>query len=96
MGLEGHEIDRDMMTPKEKAKELVDSFYNTENCHKKHTPNNRYCDCSEMNMFQAKQCALMCVDEIISTGSLIRDEVMTEPSHISYWEDVITELNLIV
>lgn len=53
------------MTPKEKAEELVDKMYNTEHCGIKHFPNKNYCDCSEINYFQAKQCALIAVDEIL-------------------------------
>lgn len=53
------------MTPKEKAKELVDEMYNTDYCGIKHFPNERYCDCTEINHYQAKQCALIAVDEIL-------------------------------
>jgi hypothetical protein len=53
------------MTPKEKADELVKKMYNTEHCGIEHFPNKRYCDCTEMNLYQAKQCALMTVDEIL-------------------------------
>lgn len=55
-----------MSTPKDKAKELVDKMYNTEHCGITHFPNKRYCDCTEMNIFQAKQCAIIAVDEILS------------------------------
>ena len=57
------------MTPQEKAKYLFNKFYDSENCHKNHFPNNRFCDCVEMNRFQAKQCALICVDELIELSS---------------------------
>ena len=53
------------MTPKEKAEELVDKMHNTEHCGIKHFPNERYCDCIAMNAFQAKQCALKAVNEMI-------------------------------
>jgi hypothetical protein len=49
------------LTPKDKAKELVDEIYNTNHCGIKHFPNERYCDCIAMNYFQAKQCALIAV-----------------------------------
>jgi hypothetical protein len=52
------------MTPKEKAEELVDKMYNTEHCGITHFPSKKYCDCSEINIYQAKQCALITVDEI--------------------------------
>ena len=53
------------MTPKEKAEDLIDKMYNTQHCHGNHFPNKRYCDCSEINLFQAKQCALIAVDEML-------------------------------
>ena len=54
------------MTPaKEKAKELVDKMYNTEHCGIQHIPNKNYCDCTEINYYQAKQCALKAVDEML-------------------------------
>jgi hypothetical protein len=59
------------MTPKEKAEELVDKMYNTEHCGIKHQPNQRYCDCEMMNIYQAKQCALVAVDEIIKSNAML-------------------------
>jgi len=50
------------LTPEQKANQLVEEFLNAEHCHKKHIPNNRYCDCTYMGRFQAKQCALICVE----------------------------------
>jgi len=50
------------MAAKEEAEELVDKMYNTEHCGIKHFPTKRYCECSEMNWFQAKQCAIVAVD----------------------------------
>ena len=47
------------LNPKEKAEELVDKMYNTENCGIKHFPSKHYCDCSEINRFQAIQCAII-------------------------------------
>jgi ferritin-like protein len=54
------------MTPKEKAEELINIMHNTEHCNIKHVPNERYCDCISMNAFQAKQCALKAVNEMIN------------------------------
>ena len=48
-----------MMTPKEKAKELVNNYYNAMN------PNAPDCNISYR---QAKECALIAVDEIIESG----------------------------
>jgi|GEM_PF-2839046 hypothetical protein len=49
------------MNPKQYAEELVDKMYNTEHCGIEHFPNKRYCDCTEMSLYQAKQCALIAV-----------------------------------
>jgi len=46
------------MTPKEKANELTQRFELIDREH-------RYQD--ELNLFEAKQCALICVDEIIAS-----------------------------
>ena len=80
------------MTPKEKAKELVDKMYNTPHCGIEHFPSKHYCDCSEINFFQAKQCALIAVDEIIKanpTGEygdpFIGNKVYDNKS---YWREV--------
>lgn len=56
------------MTPKEKAKELVDKF--------------SWIDCSS----DAKQCALICVDEILETY------IDLDPK-LNYWEEVKQEIN---
>ena len=60
------------MTPKEKAKELVDRFLNEQN------------DTEEIS--QAKQCALICVDEVI--------ESCFHPN-LEYWQEVKQEINKI-
>jgi hypothetical protein len=54
------------MTPKEKAKELVDKFYN------------------EVKYYEeAKQCALITVDEVIN---------YCHAEHIEYWQEVKQEI----
>jgi hypothetical protein len=55
------------MTTKEKDKELVNKMYNTSHCGIEHFPSKHYYDCSEINFFQSKQCALVAVDEILTT-----------------------------
>ena len=60
------------MTPKEKAKELVDRFLNEQN------------DTEEIS--QAKQCALICVDEILKNTLQI-------PQVLDYWQEVKEEIN---
>jgi ferritin-like protein len=74
------------MTPKEKAKQLVDKMYNTEHCGIQHIPNKNYCDCVEMNDYQAKQCALIAVDEIIN--SIVITDLTTAENQFIYWEEV--------
>lgn len=73
------------MTPKEKAAELIDLMYNTNNCGIKHFPNKKYCDCSEINLYQAKQCAIVCVNEIIKSKPI--------DNSLEYWNEVLQELN---
>lgn len=85
------------MNPQEKAKELVDKMHNTEHCGIKHFPNNRYCDCTEMNLFQAKQCALIAVQEIFKA---MNDDIYIQgetdiDSHIAYWKAVKEEIEKI-
>jgi len=77
------------MTPKEKAKDLVDKYLNASfNCKGCDMP---YCDipCTSLNLTEAKECALITVDEIIKTDMLIDEEcyVMT-PSYLQYWQEV--------
>lgn len=78
------------MTPKEKALELVDNMFNTENCGIEHFPSKRYCDCSEINMYQAQQCALIAVDEMLNfqDGLFITEGSLA----YSYWQDVKKEI----
>lgn len=80
------------MTPKEKAVELVDKFYQT-------TPNEAwYCPpvgsitSSNYSAWeQAKQCALIAVDEIIANiePSTSMDVIA---ARIKYWQEVKTEI----
>ena len=84
------------MTPKEKAEELVDKMYNTEHCGIKHQPNQRYCDCEMMNIYQAKQCALIAVDEIINNIPDIFNEInligINDFNNQKYWKQVKKEI----
>ena len=67
------------MTPKEKAKELVDRFYEVD----------LVCaDAMGSCSIDAKQCALICVDE------LIKEEQQTDDYYElgSYWEEVKQEI----
>jgi hypothetical protein len=86
------------MTPKEKAKDLVDKFL----------PQIRGADrynynLESMNVFNAKQCALIAVDEIIKVHSQLERGLDTIDGlnlsvcsavgySLEYWEDVKTEI----
>jgi hypothetical protein len=93
------------MTPKDKAKELVGKMENTPHCGIEHFPSKHYCDCSEINFFQAKQCALIVVDEIISsrkddtifddTFLLTSEYYSPHPMYLNYWLQVKDEINKI-
>ena len=65
------------MTPIEKSEELVDSF-------REHFD---YCDCRNnepLEVNHAKQCALICVDEILGT--------VTSDSRYKYYKEVKQEI----
>jgi hypothetical protein len=80
------------MTPKEKAQELIDSMYNTPHCDIEHFPSKHYCDCSEINFFQAKHCAVIAVDECIELLLNINPH-MAFPQQVEYWQEVKHELD---
>ena len=66
------------MTPKEKAKELVDKMWNIDE---------RY---GSIGFHEAKQCALICVDEILDLIDTIYD--YDRESLNPYWEEVKQEI----
>jgi len=72
------------MTPKEKAKQLIDIF----------KPNAYRGACEEndelMELYHAKQCAFIAVDEIIKT--IEYSSQADEMSKTSYWEQIKTEI----
>ena len=72
-----------MMTPKEKAKELVERFSNVKRPMLKGYKLSVY-----MHPEHAKQCALMAVDEIIEFGN---QQGIREP--MMYWQSVKQEIN---
>jgi len=81
------------MTPKEKAEELIKRFMSIE------TDYSRDGGYTFEHIWRndAKQCALICVDEIIKTGLLSLNP--TNNSFLmqdtkQYWNDVKSELNL--
>ena len=69
------------MTPKEKAKELVDKFY--------YIPNSQ--GIFMMQDYQAKECGLIAVDEII----LEMNSVMLPNPFKQYWQEVKQEIELL-
>jgi hypothetical protein len=70
------------MTPKEKAKELVEKFYDT-NSH----PNS-----VEVRVKTAKQCALIAVDEIDNAIDFDWMEVQNLDRQHAYWDSVKKEI----
>jgi hypothetical protein len=75
------------MTPKEKAKELVEKYDTTLT----------YLESKS----KAKQCALIAVDEIYNGGLNLRygaylDEFEDKQNYYSYWEDVKKEINQLI
>jgi len=86
------------MTPKEKAIELVDKFYQT-------TPNEAWINeplgiAKEYKAYnQAKQCALIAVDEIIEATNMYQYGINNALEHIPakivkhpYWQEVKQEI----
>ena len=69
------------MTPKEKAKELVEKYLNIEFC--------------LLTDNKAKKCALICVDEMIREIKQIQfnEDIFMEDTVISYWNEVKQEIN---
>ena len=62
-------------TPQEKAKELVDKMWNIDE---------RY---GSIGFHEAKECALIAVDEILSINSIDKDLELSD-----YWEEVKQEI----
>lgn len=71
------------MTPKEKAEELFDKFRV-----KVHDRNGT----SAMNGFEAKQCALIAIDEILESNPNYPEFKENEGTAIRYWELVKQEI----
>ncbi len=69
------------MTPKEKAKELIDKFQNT------------LFDKRHVNLYQedARECALIAVDEMLKHMSFHFGQIGM--STLEYWNEVKQELN---
>ena len=67
------------MTPKDKAKELVDKMWNIDE---------RY---GSIGFHEAKQCALVAVDEILDAVDW--HEFETPNEELNYWNQVKEEIN---
>ena len=70
------------MTPKEKAKELVDKFWKS--CYDKH-------DIAKLVKADAKQCALIAVDEILKAVDN-PDETYLMKHSVNFWKEVKQEI----
>ena len=74
------------MTPKEKAKELLDKFLYI-NVH------------NTMNRNEAKQCALISVDELIENHNKMKDFLFNEIGYLitspEYWQEVKQEIEIL-
>jgi hypothetical protein len=68
------------MTPKEKAQELIKKFSFNTRCFSETKG-------WEDSFFDAKECALIAVDEILSINSVDKDEDLS-----NYWEQVKQEI----
>jgi hypothetical protein len=78
------------MTPKEKARELVEWFINADfNCKECEF---EYCDikCTQLNLHEAKQCAMKCVSEKIITAQKM-EAVLTTASSVSQFDPDVPE-----
>ncbi len=72
------------MTPKEKAKELIKKFSFNTRCFSETKG-------WEDSFFDAKQCALIAVDEILSLN--VFEDYSDWTNTIEYWEEVREEIN---
>jgi hypothetical protein len=80
------------MTPKEKAKELIEMFiFFASN---EGTTEDGFIYSDEMQMFNAKQCALIAVDEILNSFGLTANgqTFFTEYRAVQFWNEVKQEI----
>ena len=73
------------MTPKDKAKELVDRFLSIEGAD----------DCGNSYSYVAKQCALICVDEIQEHAQMIETKYERYNNPYQYFLQVKHEISLL-
>jgi hypothetical protein len=70
------------MNPKEKAEELFDKMYSVKTIY----------DAHNITIHEAKQCALIAVEEILEANPYECDGIEILHSGISYWEEVKKEI----
>jgi len=70
------------MTPEKKANELVDKMYEVDDIY----------SYGEVSRYVAKQCALICVDEIIQTDPMIQWGGIGYAPNDDFWQEVKTEI----
>lgn len=79
------------MTPKEKAKELVDKFYQFFPLNKDVNTTDGELSWEYNDWSQAKQCALIAVDEIINSDWVIQT-IQDFNAWKNYWQEVKQEI----
>ena len=78
------------MTPKEKAKELIEMFiFFASN---EGTTEDGFIYSDEMQMFNAKQCALIAVDEIINNNKILKVLTQNTMHNTRYLQQVKQEI----
>jgi hypothetical protein len=75
------------MTPREKARELVDNFYDIDSDAEMY-------DDFKMPIFYAQRCALIAVDVIIKTH-LLSEKNAFGIHPVDYWQEVKQEIELL-
>ncbi len=73
------------MTPKEKAKELVDKYYDM----KWQSYSHKKTSIKSMTKLSCKQCALIAVDEILDASMPYFDEL---DDYVIFWQQVKKEI----
>ena len=78
------------MTPKEKAKELIDTYLDIENYNNLNL--DLFCDECGMNIQSAKYCALIAVDEMIKLLVDLSGDSFIYIKEVIYYQEVKQEL----
>lgn len=87
------------MNPKEKAKELVETYHKLLIYFPYIDGENDKCGEGNMTFNSAKQCAIICVDEIMKANPIVPLEFMLESEALDaareYWQQVKNEIELL-